>query len=146
MRRILPSQVVAFIDNILPKAIREQSEDPVKVGRFDLPPASWAAPLHMVVRLVDEIPVHLINARDSDYFRLLTAVEAIRSTLARQTGGNMNLSLESVPGLDKRLNPVTIVRQILLTCPDDYPLHRVINLRLFRTRHFVAVYKWTSHR
>jgi hypothetical protein len=79
------------------------------------------AALQAVVKLVDEIPPHLITLEGDDYHRYLAALETIRSTLMEWQTAGSNESMKKIPGFAEKLNPVTLLREPLRACPDDLP-------------------------
>lgn len=119
MPRAVPRQVVALIDKLLPDVIH-QVNNPKKELIFD-----WTASdkLAAIVDLVDEIPDELLILKDDQHNNLVASVAAIRNSLAMwRVQGNVG-ALGYMSGLSK-LNPVTLIRQALLECTDEYPILR----------------------
>jgi len=110
MPRVVPSEVVEFIDDLYP-AVRS-GQPGVSFG------AGHSPALQALVRLVDEIPEELLAVTGKDYIDLALGVEAIKTTLdfwtSRGTGG-------TVPGMKGYQTAVHGIRAILTKCPDQAP-------------------------
>jgi hypothetical protein len=109
MPKVVPSQVVALIDQVFPNA-RTNPNFPVYSAN--------AATLSAIVSLTsDEIPEELFTISGEDYTDLVHAIEALADSVTRwnQRGG------DEAPRLIKGKSPVAIVREMLAKCPDQYP-------------------------
>lgn len=108
MPRVVPSQVVAVIDQSFPDA--QTTPD------FPIYSAS-AGLLSAIVRLTGEIPGELLTVGAEDYSDLVCALEVLTSTVDRwhQRGG------DDPPARVKRKSPVAIIRGVLSKCPDENP-------------------------
>jgi hypothetical protein len=109
MPHVVPSQVVALIDQNFPAA-RSNT-------RFDVYSAS-AGILSAIVRLVGEIPSELLVIGGEDYSNLVCGVEGLRSAVDKwhQRGG------DDPPGAISGVSPLAAVRAALCKCPDESPL------------------------
>jgi hypothetical protein len=109
MPRIVPSQVVTFIDatgNFLATA-NYQSMTEIDIGR-----------LSAILSLVEDVPQELI-ALDANSYALFTADQArVRNVLSRWEGGPMDQG----PYLSHALyNAIAGIREALAKCPDQGP-------------------------
>lgn len=108
MPRVVPSQVVALIDQVFPHA-RATPKFPVYSGH--------AASLSAIVSLTDDIPEELIAISGDDYADLVHGLESLGHSVDRwnQRGG------DDPPNYIKDKSPVAIVREMLAKCPDQRP-------------------------
>src|ERR1700746_65622 len=114
MPRVVPSQVVDFIDQVFPWA-NDQHE-----GRtFDLT-MGHSSQLTGLLDLLGGMPTDLLTLETSQYSSTGCSVAAIRNHIEiwRNRGGGT--TLDFVQGLPK-LNPVTLIRQALSRCHDESP-------------------------
>ena len=117
MPRVVPSQVVAFIDEAFSWARRqkEDSGDRVTLSQSDA--------LAALLELLDRLPDNTLTLNSSDYSNYVVSVAAIRDQIEhwRAHGEAKRAALKTVSGLP-RLNPVTLIRRALATCPDEGPV------------------------
>jgi hypothetical protein len=108
MPRVVPSQVIALIDQSFP-AIKTTREFPIY--------SASAGVLSAIVRLTSEIPAELLTIGAEDYSDLVCALEGLTSAVNRwlQRGG------DDPPARIKGMNPVAIIRGALSKCPDESP-------------------------
>jgi hypothetical protein len=108
MPRVLPSQVVAVINQSFPGT--ETKPD------FLIYSASSGV-LSAIVRLTEEIPTELLTIAAEDYSDLVCALEGLTSAVVRwhQCGG------DDPPARIKSKSPVAIIREVLSKCPDQSP-------------------------
>jgi hypothetical protein len=108
MPRVVPSQVVALIDQNFPTAKSNV--------RFDVYSAS-AGILSAIVRLVSEIPPELLVLGNEDYSKLVCGVEGINSAVSKwnQRGG------DDPPAAVSGTSPIAAIRAALSKCPDESP-------------------------
>jgi hypothetical protein len=121
MPRTVPSQVVALIDKVFPEAQENLTADKFTLQK------DHALALAGIVRLVDEIPDELIRLDGERYGEFIAAVEGIRQSLETWPHQGTSHRLGKIRGLYK-LNPLSIVRAALASCPDDYPPSEVAGL------------------
>ncbi len=108
MPRVVPSQVVALIDQNFPSAKSN--------ARFDVYSAS-AGVLSAIVRLVSEIPPELLIIAADDYSNLVCGVEGLNSAVVKwhQRGG------DDPPAAISGVSPIAAIRAALAKCPDESP-------------------------
>ncbi len=108
MPRVVPSQVVAVIDQSFPGA-RTNPDFPVYSASAGL--------LSAIVRLTGEIPAELLAVGAEDYTDLVWALEGLSSAVDRwhQLGG------DDPPARIKGKSPLAIIRGVLSKCPDQNP-------------------------
>ena len=84
MPRIVPSQVVAFIEQLFPilrKSTEIQKEADWSLIRRNI------VPLMAIIELVEQVPDELLPIEASDYSNLIIGLSAIRHAISRwQTG------------------------------------------------------------
>jgi hypothetical protein len=104
--KVIPSQVVALIESIYPKA-----QPNMQVSSRD------AAVLAAIINLVDDIPEELLTISGEDYSNFVFALESMGAAVDRwtQRGG------DEPPRPIKHVSPVIVVRETLLNCPDANP-------------------------
>jgi len=108
MKSVMPSQVVATIDNLFPHAARGTA------GSLD---ASHSTKLRGLCDLVGAIPMELVQCSDADYSAFVLAVATIQETLAQWQSRGAVGAMPPSGGADA----VTTLRQILAQLPDEYP-------------------------
>jgi hypothetical protein len=115
MPRVVPSQVVAFIDQVFDWAAKQLVQNGPEITL-----ACTSSPeVTALLELVDSIPPNLIVLAGNEYTQFVYCVSGLRAALQTwQTDRNYLLrNLQKSP----RLHPVTLIRRALLTCPDEYP-------------------------
>lgn len=115
MPRIVPSQVVALIDQMFPWASTQTEGDVDKYQVF----SGNSPQLAGVITLIEQIPSELLTLDGQSYGELIVSVAAIRDSL--ESWKHRDFGVNRVPGLP-RLNPITLIRRALAMCPDEYPL------------------------
>lgn len=112
MPRVVPSQVVSFIDQTF-------ENDAVNVSH------STAGMFSALVRLVEQIPQELFTLGSSDYDDLVCGVEAIRNAVVfwQQKG----VGFIGPPTVLNR-KALSLIRSALIKCPDESPSPSAANL------------------
>jgi hypothetical protein len=115
MPRVVPSQVVAVIDQNFPSARANPD--------FSISSKS-AGVLKAIIRLTSEIPTELLELNAEDYSDLICAIENLSSTATKweQRGG------DDSPSRLKEKSPVAIIREALSKCPDESPAPGTVTL------------------
>lgn len=108
MARIVPSQIVALIDQNL---IEVQSAT-LSVGHASV------AGLTAIARLIDELPTELLTISGGDYSDLVCGVEAIRNSVAFWQ--HKSVGAIGVAGIRGK-NILVMLREVLAKCPDQTP-------------------------
>jgi len=111
MPRIVPSQIVEFIETSFPN-IKEKPSDNFSLGK------NHSAVVTAVADLIDQIPSELILLEGRDYVGLVAAVSAMRTTV--EFWKVRDYGLGNTPGFKER-NPLLVVHSILSDCPDEFP-------------------------
>ncbi len=108
MTRVVPSQVVALIDQAFPNAKTVQ-DFAVYAGS--------AGALSAIVSLADEIPDELLTISGDDYTDLVHGMESLSQKVENwnHRGG------DEPPPRIKGKSPVVIIREVLTKCPDERP-------------------------
>lgn len=106
----MPSQVVQTIDALFPHVARGHGGD----GWLQ---AQHGSKLTGIVALAKAIPQELLGVSASDYARFVLAISTIEFHLAVWTARGPIGNMELVDGTDV----VSVLRRVLVTCPDEYP-------------------------
>ncbi len=110
MPRVVPSQVVAFIDTLWPTPEQQKNLNPTQAGR-----------LSGLVELADQVPGELLTMDFALYASFICAKAHIRhSLLAWASEPKQPNWLGVMPG-QPELIPVTVIRDALAQCPDESP-------------------------
>jgi hypothetical protein len=111
MSKVMPSQVVQFIDELFPHAANN-------VVRDAMLSAGHSSQLLGILNLLRDVPNELINLSSADYSELVFATSTIEEHLAIwRARGNVG-NMAHVKGSDA----VTVIRRVLSRCPDEYPV------------------------
>ena len=109
MARVMPSRIVATIDELFPHAVRNER-------RKNLPPHE-SPQLLGILNLLKDVPDELITLSSADYSELILAVSVIEDHLAHwRARGNVG-AMSNLKGFDA----VTVIRRAVAKCPDEYP-------------------------
>jgi hypothetical protein len=116
MPRVVPSQVVEFIDQVFSWAATQAVDSGVNLVRAN------AGQLAGLLALLNKVPDELIIVSGASYSWLVTSEAALRDRLAlwHAQGPPPELELVFVSGLP-RLSPVRLIRDALSNCPDQSP-------------------------
>jgi hypothetical protein len=110
MTRVFPSQAVATIEQLVPWS---RDSAPRVTYSFE-----HAGLLRGIVDLVKQIPQELLILPADQYANLIITLGVIEHYLqAWASRDALNIFLQNVNGRD----PVVLIREALLQCPDDYP-------------------------
>jgi hypothetical protein len=112
MARVMPTQVVQTIDELFPHA-KGNAQWGLIIGHSHY--------LVGLLRLLKDVPDELITVNSADYADLVLARSVIEETLAdwKATKSIMGLVGE-MPDV-KGSNAVSIIRRVLVKCPDEFP-------------------------
>ena len=114
MPRIVPSQVVDLIDRLVPQA-KQNTPFLLKIHNSDQ--------LAAILDMIGQIPSEFLVLDGAKYAEFISSCAAIRGAIQRwhspEKATRMN-NLAVVEGLGN-LNPVTMIRQALSACPDEFP-------------------------
>jgi hypothetical protein len=120
MPRVVPSQVVDFIDHTFSWLC-----EPGQGLGLTRAHCSEAAGL---VELVQMVPSELVTATGRDYSEFVCSVAAIKSRVELwQSQQNPNIENNLVAMFGNR-NPVTVIRQVLARCSDEAPAQSTTDL------------------
>jgi hypothetical protein len=116
MPRVVPSQIVAFIDQAFPWAQAQVMGVGTNLVRHN------SGLLAGLVDLLDRVPDELITVNGAPYNSLVTSAAAIRDRLGlwQSQGEPPALELVFVGGLPQ-LSPVRLIRDAMAACPDQNP-------------------------
>lgn len=117
MPRVVPSQVVELIDKLFPQAKHEIEGNPIQI------PFDHSVQLAAILDMIDRVPGELIVINAAQYAEYVAAIAALRWTIQRWQGVEKPGYAEPlliIRGL-RTHNPVTLIRQALAACPDEFP-------------------------
>jgi hypothetical protein len=118
MPHITPSQVVEVIEKLFPEVYKD-----VEGWPFQLIQGS-SAECSALLNLVEQLPPQLLVMDNAHYTEFICSIAAIRDAIEvwRRWDSESTSSwcLSAVHGL-RELNPVTLIRCALATCPDEVP-------------------------
>jgi hypothetical protein len=106
MPRVVPSQVLAYIDSLFP----DERIDSNNLGRGN------AGELAGLIDLIERIPEELLTMDSKTYSQLISSKAHIRERLASWSNDR---SSRGMLDFVKGKNPVLLVRQALAECPDE---------------------------
>ncbi len=128
MPRVVPSQVVEFIEHFFPFAANERKSRNQVLG---IGPRE-ASGLTAIIDLVQQIPHQLIVLEGSRYAALITGLAAIQNAVSHwQAQGRSELSYLDV---FNNLSPVYLIRTALSDCPDEFPPPGIVELNFIPDR------------
>lgn len=113
MARVVPSQVVQFIDRVFPFAASEPSVAPPVLD------GGAAGDLQGLLDLVENVPAELIIAGELEFAQFTVAAATLR-VAQRHWPSATPSSRYRVPLVDNR-TPVAVIRSVLTKCPDELP-------------------------
>jgi hypothetical protein len=108
MTKVVPSQIVSFIDRIYPAA---KSTPGMPVYSAD------AGVLGAIIDLADDLPIELLTLSGDDYANYVFGLEAMQAAIDRWNyrGG------DDRPRNHDGKSPIYLVREALSKCPDQNP-------------------------
>jgi hypothetical protein len=109
MPSVMPSQVVQAIDELFPHAAQGRGDGQLQ--------ASHSPQLIGIMNLIKAIPPELITVPPPVYADLVLAISTIKYHLDVWTSRGPAGGLANVKGSDV----VTLIRKVLVECPDEYP-------------------------
>jgi len=127
MPRVVPSQVVEQIARFFPEA-KTQNEGGKEISLS----ASHSLQLAPSYELAQEIPSELLVLDPEPYVEYRSSIAGLREFLERGLRNLGSYSISGIPGL-RHLSPVTLIRQALEKCPDQFPSHRTAELKVIKT-------------
>lgn len=126
MPRIVPSQVIDFIDQVFSWASK-QSEGQSERIKLD---QQYSDRLRALLDLCGGIPEELLTLNRNQYNEYVCCLAAIRNAIEYWNSRGDVDPLDRVPGLPD-LNPVTLIRGVLSSCPDENPPETTTELLFF---------------
>lgn len=116
MPRVVPSQILAFIDQAFPCAQTQVTGVGTNLVRHN------SGLLAGLLELLDRVPDELITVTGAPYNSLVTSVAAIKDRLGlwQSQADPPALELVFVSGLPQ-FSPVRLIRDALSACPDQNP-------------------------
>jgi len=114
MPRVVPSQIVEFIDLTFPKAKKQTDEGGrgFSLNRPDQHPCAG------VVDLIAQLPAELLVLPGERYTEFVVSVAAIKDTL--EIWKLRDHGLDVIPRFGD-YNPISFIRRALSLCPDEIP-------------------------
>ena len=120
MPRVVPSQVVTLIDQLFSEYGAGSKE---KLQHFNRK-LERCYGLQAVLDLTDQIPPSLLVLNNHDYSELVCSIAAIRTVMKNPVSlphaHGFNIELGPIAEFGN-VNPLTLVREHLNKCPDEFP-------------------------
>ena len=113
MPRVVPSQVVALIDQLFPW-VEAQDHDRRNLGIDSLPH------LAAVLELIQQVPQEFIILDPNQYVAFAKSVAATRAIITAWQGGFDRYPLEHLRAFEDG-SPLSLLRRTLTLCPDEFP-------------------------
>ena len=127
MPRVVPSQVVAFINTLWPTADQQRNLNAHQAGQIS-----------GLVELADQIPGELLTMDTVAYAQLICAKAHIRHRLlAWAAEPRLPNELGTMPGQPEQI-PVTVIRDALAQCSDEAPASGTSELNFISDADFRA--------
>jgi hypothetical protein len=114
MRPVVPRQIVALIDRLMPIG------DGPNRGTTVLQ-SNYLGPVSAVLDLVDRLPPELVTLQGEELLDYLAAVACVRGAARLWASGMHDPPTLGVLSALRQRNPMIIVRDALDKCPDDVP-------------------------
>ena len=113
MPRVVPSDVVKAIERMFPQMIQDPRSFP-DVSSDSVPP------LKAIAQLVESVPEDLLILDPAHYAELIASVAYLRSLGdSFQAARSLSTTRFMLAGFD--LNPLALIQQALVACPDEGP-------------------------
>lgn len=123
MPRVVPSQVVAVIDQMFQWAAQQAGTgQATQLGHRHLPQVLT------LVELARQVPSELVTLSPNQYLHFVAATSVLAAAVQAWQGGNQQHHVSTIPGISN-LHPVTLVRQAMTSCPDENPALGTMDLR-----------------
>lgn len=115
MPKVVPSQVVEYIENTFPIVT-----DEARYTKIDVTTARISA-LRTVIELTESIPSELIAVDGPDFIDFTSGVMALKGTISQwESRGERRGNLPFVEGRGQKTG-LDLVREVLQKCPDSAP-------------------------
>jgi hypothetical protein len=125
MPRVVPSQVIELIDSLFPDAKDERENAPLPTG------TDHSTQLSAILELVQQIPPELIVLDGVQYAEYVASIAAIRWSIQRwQLQQKTHIPLPMVIRGLRQHSTVTLIRQALAKCPNEFPASGTSELSL----------------
>ncbi len=118
MPMVFPSQIVEYIDRRIDVATKQA---PSGTPPYELA-FNHTGVVRAVLELVDQLPAALIALDSEQYAEFLEAISDLREAVKIWSTGNQRHKVSKMFGGSsptQRLNPLTVVRRALASCPDE---------------------------
>jgi hypothetical protein len=116
MSKVVPSQIVEFIDKRYP-AVKEQLDGKGKTFSLDF---TRQGTINTIIHLIDQLPYNLLRLTGDDLIYFLEAYHELKGAVALWNSGGGGAKYEITKMKDgSRFNPITVIRDRLSRCPDQ---------------------------
>ena len=129
--RVVPSQIVHYIDKMFPAAEKQREGETFAVY------SSHAGNVAGLVGLVDRLPDELIVPDRDVRTLLMVGLEAARYAVDAWSRRGTDYQMRDTPGYQS-LNPITLIRQALVQCSDEVPAAEAQALQFIQASGFRA--------
>lgn len=122
MPRVVPSQLVALIDRIVPLAREQQETAPAALGgTFKLTRSQHANMVAGLLELVDQVPSELLVIEGVEYVEFIMALVSLRNMHETWQSADRDVRRTELGASGMQLHPLTLFRRALSNCPDEFP-------------------------
>lgn len=121
MTKIVPSQIILFIDRIYPGASTTPN---MPVYSAD------SAVLRTIIDLADDVPIELLTISGDDYTNFVFGLESMQAAIDRWN----HHGTDDPPRTHQGKSPVFLVREALSKCPDQNPSPQTAELAFISDR------------
>jgi hypothetical protein len=121
MTRVVPSQILTFIDRVYPTA---KSTPNMPVYSAD------SAVLRAIIDLADDLPIELLTISGDDYTNYVFGLEAMQAAIDKWN----YRGADDPPRTHDGKSPVYLVRDALSKCPDQNPSSQTAELAFIAER------------
>lgn len=121
MTKVVPSQILSFIDQFYPTA---KSTPNIQVYSAD------SAVLGAIIDLADDLPIELLTISGDDYTNYVFGLEAMQAAIDRWNHHGTDTPPRSHDGK----SPIYLVREALSKCPDQNPSAQAVTLAFISDR------------
>ena len=117
MPKIVPSQIVKFIDTRFPEATRQLEQE----GNSFQVDFSRQGIVNTILHLIDQLPPDLIRLSGDSLIYFHEAYHEIKSAVAHWNSGSSGGTKHQIYKMKdgSKLNPITVIRSALSQCPDQ---------------------------
>lgn len=117
MPKVVPSQIIEYIDSRFPAA-KKQSDGEGSMVKYG---SSYHAAVNTIIEMIEQLPQNLINLTGEDYIIFIEALNELKGAIAFWNSDHVaKMKYEIYKMKDgSKWNPITFLRNSLSKCPDQ---------------------------